>query len=537
MNRFIIQLINMNITAAYVIAVIYIVRLFIKRMPKIYSYILWIFAGFRLIFPFSVSSVFSLFNISFLRNTEYMPVNIVHREIPPVNTAPVSTSVNTALDMGVTSVVDPIKILFLIWLGVFLAILIYKIVLYIKTAEMVNKAVIYRDNIYQCDNIPTPFVMGIFKPKIYIPFRMSEREMSYIVCHERHHIKRHDTLIKATASLLVSIHWFDPLVWLAYRSMTADMEESCDEAVIEAMGEEIKGDYSASILSFALNRRPMSISFGEGSAEKRIKNVISYKSPKRIIAPSGIVLIIIAAFICTTDPMAEGPSDTRVIIPNANDTYAYPTDAPVLLFANGSIVSEKQVLTRNGITYVPVRAIAEKLNVDVEQQADTLIIKNSGMKVTIGADTPMVTVYGKQQQLNAPPLKAKGSLYISAEDIGTVFRCSSIYTDSDALRGIKIISLCSTEGRTLITEAKAIEKAADIHYSDLLPDVYRYMKKVHNTDKRVMDLGRYYYVQLFDTDTAGVLIDRYVSDSQKAYIVSSHSIGDPDTLPDRVNRY
>lgn len=313
MNRFITGLINMNITAAYVIAVIYIIRLFIKKLPKKYSYMLWAIAGFRLIFPFSVPSVLSLFNISFLRNTgmEYIPADIEYAQIPTVNTgidslnAPVNSLLPHAEPMASVNPIQIIlSILFLIWLGVFSAILIYKIILYIKTAKMVSKAVIYEDNIYQCDNIPTPFVMGILRPKIYIPFRMSENELSYIICHEKYHIKRHDTLAKTTASLLVGIHWFNPLVWLAYRSMTADMEESCDEAVIKYMGEDIKQDYSTSILSFALNRRLMPsapLSFGEGSAERRIKNVLSYKRPRRIISLTGIILVIVFSFICITN--------------------------------------------------------------------------------------------------------------------------------------------------------------------------------------------------------------------------------------------
>ena len=284
MATFITRLINMNITAAYVIAAIYIIRLFIIKLPKKYSYMLWIFAGFRLVCPFSLPSALSLFNISFLRNTgmKYVPYDMGNAAVPTVNTAAeqLSSSANSLPPTAGTDTM--LSIMFLIWLGVFLTIIVHKAILYINTYKMVSKAVIYKDNIYQCDNIPTPFVMGIFKPKIYIPFRMSKKELSYIICHEKHHIKRHDTLIKAAASLLVSIHWFDPLVWLAYRSMTADMEESCDEAVIEAMGEEIKGDYSASILSFALNRRPMPLSFGEGSAKRRIKNVLSYKKPKKI---------------------------------------------------------------------------------------------------------------------------------------------------------------------------------------------------------------------------------------------------------------
>lgn len=262
--EFMARLINMNITASYVIAAVLIIRLFIKRLPRKYSYFLWLFVALRLIFPFSVSSVFSMFNISFLKKTgmEYIPSDMQYAYVPKVNTgiAHLNSSVNSLLPPADTAAsINPVQVIFgiafYIWAAGVILIILREAVMYIRTAKRVKEAVVYCDGIYQCNNIPAPFVMGIFRPKIYIPFRMSKEELSYIVCHEKYHIKRHDNVIKTAAFVLFAIHWFNPLVWLAFGLMNRDMEESCDEAVLKVMGESIKSDYSRTLLAFASNRR------------------------------------------------------------------------------------------------------------------------------------------------------------------------------------------------------------------------------------------------------------------------------------------
>lgn len=124
------------------------------------------------------------------------------------------------------------------------------------------------ENIYECDRITEPFVLGFFRPKIYIPFRLEEAEKEYILQHERYHIKRHDHQIKMLAIILLAIHWFNPFVWLAYYLMCRDMEMSCDEQVIIQLGSEIKQDYCNSILGFAMGKRTWALgtlAFGENT--------------------------------------------------------------------------------------------------------------------------------------------------------------------------------------------------------------------------------------------------------------------------------
>ncbi len=312
-----IKVFNMSITASYVIAVVMAVRFFIGRFPKKYSYALWSIVGLRLIFPFSVSSVFSFFNLSFFDGInssggqEYVPLDIGFAHTPVVNLGikPINNAVNSMLPLAeAESSVNPMQLLTfgisVIWIMGIIFILGYEMFLFLRTKRLVRQAVFYKDNIYECDNIPTPFVTGIVKPKIYIPFRLSEEELSYILCHEKYHIKRYDNIVKIIASLITVVYWFNPFIWVAYFYMNRDMEMSCDEKVISQMGNGVIKDYSMSLLSFASNRRRIPLgplAFGESSVGKRIKNVLSFKKPKVWISVFGIMTVIIIGGVCLTD--------------------------------------------------------------------------------------------------------------------------------------------------------------------------------------------------------------------------------------------
>ena len=165
-------------------------------------------------------------------------------------------------------------------------------------------AVLLEGNVYECDNIASPFVFGIVCPKIYIPFRLSQSEKDCILMHERYHIKKRDYLIKNGAYLLACIYWFNPLVWLALHLMGCDMEMRCDENAISILGTGSKKEYSSTLLAFALNKRqyPISLlSFGEGNVSKRVKNILGYQKPSRIKIAAGIAVIAIVTAACATD--------------------------------------------------------------------------------------------------------------------------------------------------------------------------------------------------------------------------------------------
>lgn len=317
-NEIFIKLFNMSITASYVILIIMAVRIPLKKFPKKYSYALWSIAGLRLVFPFSLKSVFSLFNLSFFTDInignsgpEYIPLNIGYANTPAVNTGivPINNAVNSLMPAAeVYNSVNPMQIWIaaavFIWISGIVLILGYEAFLLFRTKKLVKQAVLYKENIYECNNIPTPFVIGLIKPKIYIPFRLNKAKLSYILYHEKYHIKRHDNLIKSIAFLLAAVYWFNPFIWAAYFCMIRDMEMSCDEKVISEMGNSIIKDYSTSLLSFASNRRRLPLgplAFGESAAGKRIKNILSFKTPKMWISAAGVLTIIIIGAVCLTN--------------------------------------------------------------------------------------------------------------------------------------------------------------------------------------------------------------------------------------------
>lgn len=313
-----IKLLNMSITATYVIIIIMAVRFLLKKFPKKYSYYLWGIVGFRLIFPFSITSVFSFFNLDTFRNInsgnygmEYIPLDIGFIDTPMVDigVGSVNKTVNSLFPAAeIQNSINPMQIYIFIavifWILGIITILTYELFLFFRMKRVVKKAILYKDNIYECDNIKTPFIMGFIRPKIYIPFRLSEKEFSYILCHEKYHIKRHDNIIKIIAFFILIIYWFNPFIWLAYFYMNKDMEMSCDEKVILEMGvDSIKG-YSYSLLSFAINRRKLPfghIAFGESYVGKRVKNILRFKKPKLWISIVGILIVFTISVVCITN--------------------------------------------------------------------------------------------------------------------------------------------------------------------------------------------------------------------------------------------
>jgi len=173
--------------------------------------------------------------------------------------------------------------------------LIWSAVSYFKLRKRLTGALRMEDNIFLADHIESPFVMGLIFPKIYIPSGVSDWEMEHIIAHEQHHIKRRDHQLKAIGFAALCMHWFNPLVWLAFSLASADMEMSCDEAVVKKLGSEIRSEYSASLLGFATEKRMIAgtpIAFGEGNTEKRIKNLAAWKKPSLWVTVTAAVLIL-----------------------------------------------------------------------------------------------------------------------------------------------------------------------------------------------------------------------------------------------------
>jgi len=319
MESLFLKVLNMSITASYVIIVILALRLLLARAPKKYSYSLWSVVGFRLICPLSLASVISMLNILDLSQAqtsgaalEYIPRDIGFMTNPTVNTgiSQVNTFISETLPASepLTNI-NPLQVWItmgtVLW-GVGIALLlIYAVVTYLKARGRMATAVHLEGNVYESDQTRSPFILGCIKPKIYIPFRLGEKEKDYILRHEAYHIRRLDHLIKPLAFIVLAVHWFNPLAWLAFALLIRDMEMSCDEAVLSVTGRGIAKDYSLSLLSFATNTRfawASPLAFGETGVKQRVTNVLRFKKPKFWMTISVSLLCMAVIVACGANP-------------------------------------------------------------------------------------------------------------------------------------------------------------------------------------------------------------------------------------------
>ncbi len=305
-------ILNMSLTASYVILCIMLLRLPLKKLPKAISYALWSIAAFRLLCPFSFESMWSLLPI----NTSPIPKDIVYQQTPQINSgiSAVDTYVNSSLPTPApVASVNPLQIYVEIgaylWLLGIAVMLIYSIVSIRILKNRLKNARYIEQNIYETDNLKTPFVLGIFRPRIYIFTGLSAEEKSYIIRHEQIHICRRDHIIKPFSFLVLSLHWFNPLVWIAFVLMSTDMELSCDERVLGEMGREIKKAYSTSLLSLASGRHIINgspLAFGEGNVKGRIKNILNYKKPVFWMVAAAIVIVAALGIGLLANPQNNG---------------------------------------------------------------------------------------------------------------------------------------------------------------------------------------------------------------------------------------
>ena len=300
---------NMSITASIAILVILLARIMLKRAPKIFSYALWAVVLFRLLCPVSLASQFSLMGLFSAPTTEtgrieYVSLKELNTERPTITAdVPASELDQTTDDRVELPVVEGtaagsvdvlVSIGSVVWICGVAAMLLFNLLQLMRLRRKLTGSIPLNDNIYLADYISTPFVMGLIRPKIYLPSAMSEAEQSYIIQHEKHHIRRGDHVIKLLAFAAVCIHWFNPLVWLAFALSSKDMEMSCDEAVMRQMNRDIRADYSSSLLQFSTGKRVLigtPLAFGEGDTKERIENIMKYKKPT-------IMIMILAVIVC-----------------------------------------------------------------------------------------------------------------------------------------------------------------------------------------------------------------------------------------------
>ena len=315
MNNLFSVVLNMSMTGSIVILLVMLARLILKRAPKIFSYALWSVVLFRLLCPVAFTAPVSVLNALEPKVQEasestsviyFIPAEVNQNSdftfVPAENqsrTEPVQVeeSEHTRLDlMTVASYV---------WLAGTGIMIAYSVIQYVRLRLKLIGAMAYRGNVYRADYVDTPFVMGIFSPKIYLPSDVPTNERKYIIAHERHHIRRFDHIIKLLAYSALCIHWFNPLVWAAFILAGKDMEMSCDEAVIRKMGSQIRADYSASLLRLATHKKiiaGMPLAFGEGDTKGRVMNMAKWKKPKLWVSLICLLLCTTILVACAVNP-------------------------------------------------------------------------------------------------------------------------------------------------------------------------------------------------------------------------------------------
>ena len=330
MDKLFLTILNMSLTGAFVIAAICLARLPLKKAPKIISYCLWAVAGFRLVLPFSIESVFSL--IPFKAKT--IPPDIAMQPIPRIDSGIlfVNNAVSSILPAAAPAAsVNPMQIWTTIgafvWFFGVAVMVVYGVVSSVILKRKMREAVRIEANIYEAENIKSPFVLGTFKPGIYLPVGLSEKEKSYILLHEQTHIRRRDHIVKFAAYFILCLHWFNPLVWVAFLIMGADMEMSCDERVLKELGGETKKDYSLSLLSLATERRIISgspLAFGEGGIKERIKNVLNFKKPSRVIIVAAVALAAVLSIGFLVNRSPDGSILDLILPKSVNNAVKEP---------------------------------------------------------------------------------------------------------------------------------------------------------------------------------------------------------------------
>lgn len=347
MEKVFLHLINISIIAGWAALAVILLRLVLKKAPKQISCILWTIVGVRLVFPFSVESAFSLIpSAQTINATKYTAKPYIETGFSVVD-KPINGYIGEHYFEGVTVPTDNFgniaNILAAIWLFGAVLMLAYTFLSYLKLYRTLKTATVLKDNIYQSEAVNSPFILGIIKPKIYLPYNLNENSTSYIVAHEQAHLKRRDHIIKPIAFVLLSVYWFNPMIWIAYILLCRDIELACDEKVIREMNKEDRQSYSKTLLANSISHRTVSacpLAFGEVGVKERIKTVMNYRKPALWLMGVAVFICIAATVCFLTNPKTYADNDASEVTPlvtnienipastaNEGSTEAVPKDS------------------------------------------------------------------------------------------------------------------------------------------------------------------------------------------------------------------
>lgn len=320
MEAVFLKILNMSITAGWIALAVIMLRLLLKKAPKAISVVLWSLVGIRLICPFSFESALSL-----MPSAEVIPNDILYTDTPTIHSgisalnSAVNPIISNSLAPNAGASVNPMQAItfaaLVIWIVGIAAILLYAVISYIRVQRKVSEAALLEDNIWVCDHIDTPFILGIIRPRIYLPSDMSGRDVEYVVAHEKAHLQRRDYWWKPLGFVLLSVYWFNPVLWIAYILLCRDIELACDEKVIKEMGDGSKKPYSDALINCSVPRKVIAacpLAFGEVGVKGRIKSVLNYKKPAFWVIIAAVAVCVLAAVGFLTNPITNDSVDERL---------------------------------------------------------------------------------------------------------------------------------------------------------------------------------------------------------------------------------
>ena len=413
MNELFLKIINMSISASWLVLAVLLLRFVLKKAPKWVNVLLWGIVAVRLAFQFSIESALSL-----IPSAETIPPNIGMNTTPTINSGinAINNAVNPIISQSNTPMagasVNPLQITIgifeYIWIFGMIALALYTAISYWRLHRKVDTAVRYKDNIFQSENVKSPFVLGIIKPRIYLPFNMNGQDLEHVVAHEQAHIHRKDHWWKPLGFLLLTIHWFNPLMWLAYVLLCRDIELACDEKVIKELGNEQRADYMQALVACSVNRRMIAacpLAFGEVGVKERVKSVMNYKKPAFWVIIIAVIICVGVAACFLTNPKQDRYT-LRIVVPAGSQEEFVYTEEEVSTVRNSIKIWSGDGLGDTEVLLFPVNKTAET--------GYTATYLTHGMSVEFGAENDTWFKIGVNMQ---NPTNEDIIVYVEVENV------------------------------------------------------------------------------------------------------------------------
>lgn len=311
MDLVFVELLNRSIAAGWLILAVLVLRLILKKAPKWLTCILWAIVAVRLVSPITLESIFSLIPSAETISpyvVQYAQNPAINSGVPFLNQA-VNPMIRESLSPVPGASVNPLYVWMVLagflWAIGLLALLAYAVIGYLRMQHKVREAILLQDNIWLCDAVGSPFILGVFRPRIYLPSGIDGEQTASVIAHEQAHLKRLDHLWKMLAYLLLAVYWFQPLLWVSYHLFCRDIELACDEKVIGGLDLDGRKAYSRALVSCSLRCRAIMagpLAFGEVGVKERVRIVLNYKKPAFWMVTAAVLVCILAAVCFLTDP-------------------------------------------------------------------------------------------------------------------------------------------------------------------------------------------------------------------------------------------